>query len=468
MQISHYNSLIYLFVGIIAFLGMYFSRSSNEGKLNFFSDGKPTFWIISALSIFAGTLFQFWILLLPVISLSLSTILVILSLIISLLLPILLLKNKNTLFNRFMELLSVRLKTTLFVVVIVFFLVIQPFALLYLGEKIIIQFLGGSYHFLMVFLISVAGLCSLIGGKKVVMYCNAMFGISVIASVAVIMILGRSLSASLFFTQMIFADGSQYFQNHNFLETNWVIGFIGFSVISWWIWWIDNSVFQGEGKQSEQRSSVTTMFASFSLIVITLVIVPTQGFGEIASSSLSTSALVNDELLAFFFVLGFVSVMIAAFSQSFHTITTIVAVQYFNTQRSENFEEKDILVSRLVIVLSALLTILYIPFAQYFGAVTLMIYVQYLACVAASLVGVFTVFVLWKNLYKGGIAIGIVGGMIAGVIVIMLTYSQAEMLTPLLTTPYGAATGTFFSSIICSVGGSVVGERKIAKHSVPV
>ncbi len=470
MQISHYNSFLYIFVGIIASASIYFSRNSEERGSNFFSDGRNSLWIISALSLFSGSIFQFWILLLPVLSLSVPTILIMLSLIFSVLLPILLVKNKYTIVNRFMELLSTNLKTFLFLVAIVFFVIIQPFALLYLGEKIIAQFLGGSYHFLLVFLIGVAGLTTLIGGKKIVAYANSMFGIAVIASMLVIMYLGKSVSAPLMFLQMLFAEGVQFFKNNNFIETNWIIGLIGFSIITWWMWWIDNSAFHLQGKQSEQRNSNAAIFASFSLIVIALVVFPTQSFSETLPLDVpvATSMLVNNELLVFFFVLGVVSVMVSAFSHSFQTIATIVVMQFFHDRVLQNVEEKHILVARLVIVLSALLTILYIPFAQLFGAVTLLVYVQYLSLLAASIIGAFTVFVLWKNLYKGGIAVGIIGGMSAGIIVVVLPYSGTEILTPLLTTPYGATTGIFFFSMFCSIGGSVIVARRVSKRSIVV
>ncbi|HAP37035.1 MAG TPA: hypothetical protein DCQ28_14320 [Bacteroidetes bacterium] len=470
MQISHYNSLLYIFVGIVASAAIYFSHASGEGKSSFFYGGKSSFWLISALSFFAGSIVQFWILLLPVLSLSHPAILVILSLIISVFVPIFLLKNRNTILNRFMELLSQKLKTIIFIVVVIFFVFIQPFALLYLGEKIIAQFFGGSYHFLLVFLIGISGLTTLIGGKKVVAFANAMFGVTVIVAALVIMYLGNSVSAPLMFLQMLFTDGAQYFQNNNFVETNWIIGFIGFSIITWWMWWIDNSAFHLQGKQSEQRNSNAVMFASFSLIVIALVVFPEQSFSGTAPADarVSTSVMVNNELLSFFFVLGVVSVMVSAFSHSFQNIASIVIVQFFHEQVQQSVEEKHILVARLVIVLSALLTILYIPFAQLFGAITLLVYVQYLACFAASIVGVFTVFVLWKNYNKRGVATGIIGGMTAGIIVVVLTYSGSEMLTPLLATPYGAAAGIFLFSMVCSVGGSILVERKITKRSVVV
>lgn len=465
MQISHYNSFLYIFVGIVASVSIYFSRNSGEGDSIFLNGGKNSIWIVSALSLFTGSIFQFWILLLPILSLSVPTILIILSLIFSVLLPLLFIKNKSEFINRFMELFSANLKTFLFFVAIVFFVIIQPFALLYLGEKIIAQFFGGSYHFLFVFLIGVAGLTTLIGGKKVVVYANAMFGIAVIASMLVIMVLGRSVSAPLMFLQMLFTEGAQYFQNNNFVETNWIIGFIGFSIITWWMWWIDNSAFHLQGKQNEQRNSNGAMFASFSLIVIALVVFPTKSFGETIplEAAAATTMLVNNELLAFFFVLGVVSVMVSAFSHSFQNIATIVVVQFFHDQVQQSVEEKHVLVARLVIVLSALLTILYIPFAQLFGAITLLVYIQYLSWLAASIVGAFTVYIFTNNLFKSGITSGIVGGMSAGSIIVLLTYSGADILSPFMATPYGAATAIFFLSIVLSIGTSVIYGTEVFK-----
>ena len=178
--------------------------------------------------------------------------------------------------------------------------------------------------------------------------------------------------------------------------------------------------------------------------------------------------LVNNELLAFFFVLGVVSVMVSAFSHSFQNIATIVVVQFFHDQVQQSVDEKHVLVARLVIVLSALLTILYIPFAQLFGAITLLVYVQYLSWLAASIVGAFTVYIFTNNIFKSGITFGVVGGMSAGSIITLLTYSGADILSPFMTTPYGAATAIFFLSIVLSIGISIIMERKFSKRSVAV
>ncbi|MEI7907093.1 MAG: hypothetical protein WCI84_07005, partial [Bacteroidota bacterium] len=159
-------------------------------------------------------------------SLSRSAILVILSLFVSIMLPVMVIKNRQNIVSQFMNVVPAKLKSVLFVVVIIFFVIIQPFALLYLGEKIIAQLMGGSYHFLLVFLISAAGLSTVIGGRKVVVYANAMFGVAVIASTFAVIYLGGSFSAPMMFLQMLFAEGAQYFQRHNVFETNWIFGFI--------------------------------------------------------------------------------------------------------------------------------------------------------------------------------------------------------------------------------------------------
>ena len=470
MQTSNYNILLYIFVGIVVSLSIYLSRLSGEGESNFFNGGKSSMWIVLVLSMIAGSLVQFWILLVPILSLSRSAILVILSLFVSIMLPVMVIKNRQNIVSQFMNVVPAKLKSVLFVVVIIFFVIIQPFALLYLGEKIIAQLMGGSYHFLLVFLISAAGLSTVIGGRKVVVYANAMFGVAVIASTFAVIYLGGSFSAPMMFLQMLFAEGAQYFQRHNVFETNWIFGFIGFSVITWWMWWIDNGAFHFQGKQSDRKHSSAAMFASFPLIVIALVVLPAQSGGGTALLNEPASAMVlaNNELLVFFFIFGVVAVMFSAFSLSFHSVAAITANQIFHGNIQQNVEEKHILIARLVIVLSALLTILYIPFAQYFGPVTLLLYVQYLACFAASMVGAFTVFVLRRNFSTNGLTAGVLGGMSAGAVIVLLTYSGTEMLTPLLKTPYGAATGIFFFSMLCSVGGSVMTEWKVAKSSAAV
>jgi hypothetical protein len=470
MHSSPYYSFLYPFIAIVATTGVFLSRSSGDGRSKFFNDGKPSPWIVSALSIFAGSFFQFWILLLPVFSLSRSAVLIILSLAISILLPVILVKSRYAVVDKFMDMVSAKLKTALFIFVTFFLLVIQPFALLYFGEKIIVQSLNGSYHFLLVFLISAAGLSTLIGGKKVVVYANAMFGVAVIVAMLGVMYLGRSFSAPVTLLQALFADGTQYFQSHNVMETNWIIGFIGFSVITWWMWWIDNGAFHFQGKQSEQRNPGTAMVASFPLIVIALVVLPAQSSGGTAllNDSASVSVIANNEFLMFFFVLGIVSVMVSAFSYSFHTVAAIVTAQYFHGNVQQNIDEKKVLIARLVIVLSALLAILCIPFAQFFGAVTLQVYVQYLACFAASMAGAFAVYLMRKKKYQAGITSGVLGGMLAGAVIVFLTYSESEFLPPWLATPYGAATGIFIFSIICSVVGSFFVEWSNVKSSVTV
>ncbi len=468
MQISNFDSLLYIFIGIVASIGIYLARLSGEGRSNFFNGGKPSFWIISALSIFAGSIFQFLILLLPVITLSLSSILIVLALVVSIIFPMTLLKDRQSALDGFMDLLSVNLKSVLFVITLIFFLAIQPLALLYIAEKVIAKFMGGSYHVILIFLISAAGLITLIGGKKVVMYSNAVFGVTVIVSAVIVMMLGGSMTAPVMMIQSIVTDGAQYFQNHNGLETNWGIGFIGFSVIILWMWWIDNGVMHGQREQSEQRNFTTAMFTSFSLIVVALIVLVMQNRGDDAASAAAGvyAPVLMSQTSVFVFVLGFVSVMVAALSQSFHTVASIVTWRVFHGQARHQVEEKHVLVARLVIVAGALLTILYVSFVQYFGAVMLVVYVQYLSCFAASIVGAFTVFVFRKKSYTNGAAMGIIGGTAAGMLFVLTTYGGGDAVVPVFGTPYGAATGIFIFSIICSLAGSMMAERKISKRSI--
>ena len=468
MHISTFESLLYIYIGIVAIMGIVLSQLSGEGKSSFFNGGKPSFWIVSALSIFAGSVFQFLILLLPVISLSLSAILVVLALIVTIILPVIFMKDRQSVMDGFIDLLSGKMKSAVFIVTLIFFLIIQPLTLLYLAEKIIAQFMGGSYHVVLIFLISAAGLMTLIGGKKVVTYSNAVFGVAVILSSLTVMVLGGSVTAPAMMIGKIVADGAQYFQDHHVVETNWGIGFIGLSIIMLWMWWIDNGVIHGQRERSEQRNPNTAIFASFSLIVVALVVMVMQGRTSASASevfSTSVSALMS-QTAVFVFVIGFVSVTVAALSQSFHMVASLVTWRTFHGQPGVHIEEKQVLVARLVIAASALLTILFVSFVQYFGAVMLVVYVQYLSCFAASVVGAFTVFVFRKNFYMNAAATGIIGGTGAGLIVILATWGNSDAAVPVIGTPYGATTGIFVFSVVCSLAGSMLAERRIAKRSM--
>ncbi|MFZ4620283.1 MAG: hypothetical protein ACOYNS_06980 [Bacteroidota bacterium] len=470
MQISTHESILYIFIGIVATIGIFLSRMSGEGRASFFSGGKPSFWFISALSLFAGSILQFLILLLPVLSLSQSTVLVVLALIVTMIVPVIFMKDRQRVMDGFIDLLSGRMKSLMFVVNLIFFLVIQPLTLLYLGEKIIAQLMGGAYHVILVFMISAAGLLTLIGGKKVVTYSNAIFGITVILAAAIVMLVGGSVSAPVMMIGNIIADGAEYFHGHNVIETHWGIGFIGFSVIMLWMWWIDNGVIHGQREQSEQRNSSAAMFTSFSLIVVALVVMVMQtrsdAAAEYALGMFQFGAMNQASVIVF--VLGFVSVMMAALSQSFLTVASLVTWRTFHAQSHGTVDDKHVLVARLVIAASALLMILFISFVQFFGAMMLVVYVQYLSCFAASIVGAFTVFVFRKKYHTFGAAAGIIGGTGAGMILVILSYGNNDAFAPFIGTPYGATTGIFLFSIVCSLAGSLLAERRTAKRSIVI
>jgi hypothetical protein len=454
MLISQYNILIYLFIGAIAGIGLYFSRRS--GVLESAQSGTHRFlWFLSALSVFSASLVQFWIVLLPVVALSFSAVLIALSFTLMVVIPGLMRSDRWSI-GSIEDRITMPMKRLLSAMMIVLFAVIQPFALMYVGERVAEPYLGNSYHLLMASVIGMAGLSTLIGGKRVIVISNALSGAAVIVLTGLMMAVGGSFAAPMGFLTGFFSEVSVMFRTNASLSMNWAAGFIGFSVISWFIWWMDTASFQGGSGGSRTGRSVSTLLVTGSLIITAVMFNSTGSAAEAPAAS---------ETMTFLFVLAFFSMMFSVFSHSFHAIAIFVT-GYSSGRFTPGETEKHILIERLAILFSAVLIILIIPFAALLGAVTVMMYVQFLSWCSASVLGTLAVLAVRNSDAQNGAAAGIMGGMVTGIVIAVLSGLDAGVLNPVLETPYGASGLIVFGSVVSSIGGSAVSQRRIVKRSM--
>lgn len=454
MLISHFNILIYLFIGAIAGIGLYISRRPRVLEAE--KTGSQHFlWFLRALSVFSASLVQFWIVLLPVVALSFSAVLIALSFTLVVVIPGLVRSDRWSL-GRIEDRITMPMKRILSVVMIVLFAVIQPFALMYVGARVAEPYLGNTYHLLMASVIGMAGLSTLLGGKRVIVISNALSGAAVIALTALLMVVGGSFSAPMGFLSGFFSEVSVMFRTNAPLSMNWAAGFIGFSVISWFIWWMDTASFQGRSEGSRTGRTVSTLLVTGSLVITAVM------FNSAVSSSDAPAA---NETMTFLFVLAFFSMMFSVFTHSFHAIAIFVT-GYSSGRFTPGETEKDILFERLAILSSAVMIILIIPFAALLGSITVMMYVQFLSWCSASVLGTLAVLAVRNSDAQNGAAAGIMGGMVTGIVITMLTVLDAGVLTPVLETPYGASVLIVFGSAVSSIGGSAVSVRRMIKRSM--
>lgn len=453
MSISHYTVFIYIFMAFIAAAGLSLSRRADAPGAAVLQG--PVFWICSALSVFSVSLVQFWIVVLPVISIESSVLLLTLSFMVSVVVPWTF--NVRRIFNYYDQFVSRNFKRFFSAVLVIFFGVLQPFALLYVGEQTASQYLGSSYHLMLASVIGIAGLSTLIGGKKIILISNALFGGVVIVASLLMMVIGGSVLAPMRFVRTFFLEGSALFQANASLQANWVGGFIGISVISWFIWWIDHSAYESHVEQHAAGRSVAALLVSGSLIATAFLF---------RTSAAAVDAAAGSESLSFLFILVFVSVIFSAFSHSFQSVSTFIAEGFSGEEADVQDAEKQLLIERLAIMLSALLVILVIPFAQMLGSITLMFYIQFLSWSASSAVGTLGVLAVRNTISQEGLFFGIAGGFVAGIVIAVVSGTGAATMQPILGTPYGASGLVVCCSALCAAGGSMMSHKKMIKRSI--
>ena len=271
MQLLHDTTLLYSLIATVAAGGIIFSREQEGQRLLLLSKRRMYLWIVPSLSILANSFLQFWIVSLPLFSLAHPELLFGCALVGMLFVPVFLSRNFALSPHRFRETLSSKLRATLSLVLLVFYALIQPLALLYLADHTLSVYFSTSSYFSLVFLTVVAGICALLGGKSIAAYMSVPFVVTIAAVTLGLPFFGISLSGLLTFVRFPMGEAEKIFAGSNFTESSWMYGCTGFCAVTWWIWWIDKGVLLSMAKSDEKESPMAKMFVPFCFVGLALV-----------------------------------------------------------------------------------------------------------------------------------------------------------------------------------------------------
>jgi hypothetical protein len=455
MQLLHDTTLLYFLIATIAAGGIVCSREQEGQNLLVLSKGRIYSWRISSLSILATSFFQFWIAGLPLFPLAHSELLFMSALVASFVVPVFLSRDFALSPRRFRKTLSPRLRILLSVIVLVFYAFIQPLAILYLAERTLSLYFMNSSYFSLVFLIVVAGICALLGGKNVAAYMSLPFAVTAAAVVVGIIFCGISISDLLTLLRFPMGEAERFFIARKFAESNWVVGCTGFCVVSWWIWWSDKGILLASEISDEKEPAFAKIVVAFSFVGLALIVLVRRSPGFILRDiSIPESFLLlrQYEVLAFFLLLSLVSIFISAFVRSFRSVGSIVQTYLYDAAPHGERSEKHILAARLAITVGVLLSIFLIPFVQQTGVELLVVYVAYLACFAGSFTAIFIVFLIWQSRSEAGMGAGVLGGVSGGVIALIILLDNHRPSGVVQFSLYEIATAVFLLSVACAVG----------------
>jgi|GEM_PF-3506439 len=464
MQLLHDTTLLYTLIATIAAGGIVISRGQDSRTFGPLNQGKMYPWILPALAILASSIFQFWIIMLPILPFAHPEVLIFCALSVSLLAPVVLSRNPAHIARKFRELLSSRLRTTLSMILLVFYALVQPLAFLYLADHTLSHYFMNSGYFLLVFLIVVAGICALIGGKNISTYMSMPFVLTIVVLAIGVSYFGIKIPELLAFLRFPMEEAEHFFIERNVAESNWIYGTAGFCAVSWWIWWSDKGVLVASEMSDEEANPRSTVVASIVCVGLALVLLSLRSSGIVlqTNSSMGPSLFLRqNDVFTFFLLFGLVSVFISAFVQSFQIIGRVVQAYLISAVLQREKSEKHRLAARLAISSGVLVSIFVIPFVQQSGVELVFVYLAYLACFATPLSALFVVFLIWRDRSETGMIAGFVGGLSGGIIAMTALFLERKPGQDSWLSLYEIAAGIFLVSAACTICGIYLHSSRV-------
>lgn len=405
---SGQNILFYASIGLIVGLGLFFSRSMDRDAEHYYRSDFSQNGMM-AFSILLFVLFAGLIIFLPSLSAHSSNVIFSVAVGLSIVVPLLFIRKIADVFGRVVLHISPTIEFSLNLLVLIFLCSVQLMVLVQVSDFIITQYYSGAHFAMLAVLIIGAGVYTMAGGIRAVVYSNVFIGVITFVTLALIVAndfifhypMAFSLRASV-------VTGSEIFRSAGLSESSLITTVIGIGVMMTWVVWMVltglTRKWTADVVHTNVRPFVIVAWFLFALLtgILFLSSTPSASLTEIVGEA---SVTVNNMI-----GMGLLFGLTGTFAITFHMIGSLVATYLFPFMRKTKSDEEQILVGRLSIVVVVLLSISYITFTRLSDYRTVIWYINFIAFFSTPVIVSF----LTASFAKKGIVMGFVIGLVMG------------------------------------------------------
>jgi SSS family solute:Na+ symporter len=422
-MVTHSEAYIifYSFIGCIAGIGLFFSRSMDKDVNRYFWAGMSKGGGMIVFTIFLLTLLNALILVLP--SLSVQSLSPISIIIVSaaFIIPLLFGKKILSFIENLIE--SSSRTTTVFLNLLglIFLCSVQILVLEQVTDYVIVQFFGGTQYSILVVMIVAAGIYTMAGGLNAVLYTNTIAGSLSIISIVFIFLNTFFFNHPLFFTfRTALQSSAEIFRVSGIMEINLAITVVAIILMMFCMIWLEI------GEVYRKVSVVTRNIFSRKLFgvgaVVFVMMIGILFFATTTAESIPDAAVSTADPINYFVAVSFLGGLMGIFAMTFQMVGSTVAVRVYPYFKKMVGEEEQILVGRLATVFVVLLSIILISFSKISEYKTFVWYVNFITFFFTPIIAaVFSAFLVRK-----GAVVGFMFGMFVGEIYALIEFIRQQ------------------------------------------
>ena len=349
---------------------------------------------------------------------------------------------------------------------LLFLCLVQVLLLLHVTDFVVQRYVGESSFSLLVSLIVIAGIYTIIGGLRAVLYINNIVTVLIMASIAFISFNVLFPTIQVFFSfKDTFQLGHDIFRSNGLFESNSLFLLLGFMIMIFWLLWMEFGEMQRKiSVRSELSLSNGVKLAAIVAPIILVIVLLTSNASSLQPDSQQGGPgnILND-----FIGISFLAGLMGLFAVTYQSAGSIMALRLFPFFQTKKNDEEQILVGRLTIVVVVLLTIFLIPFAKISGDSILMWFINFLAFFVTPIVASFIVFALYKKGRHAGFISGVLLGETYAVVEYVFHTGILHNVFFTSSSSFAFCVDIFFVTIVVSILTTKAFELRFIQRNFP-
>lgn len=247
---------------------------------------------------------------------------------------------------------------------------------LVIGGYIFNKFFGFDFLILTVIMLLVTGIYTVIGGLRSVMYTQFFQAIVIILALSFLAIFGLNTAAAELgsIKNTIQSESLNIFQTLLDPTFPWLAVAIGGPILAAWYWLANQYVVQRVFSSKDINEAKKGSLLSAGLIVISLVLFVFPGFvglndNQTMDSNVSSAAYLTSSILPSgingLLLSGLFALFMSTLASAFNSTATLIAYDFFKTNKSEPNDDQLIYVGRLTTIVLVFSSIIFIGLVKY-------------------------------------------------------------------------------------------------------